>query len=81
MWAWTPQGRPEARDVGYGEKTMTDWTTKPMGECPNTPEDPVGYEVYEAWIAAMDKLIAEAPPAAQGSAPPVAQAQDGPPPK
>jgi hypothetical protein len=62
--------------VGYGEKTMTDWTTQPMGECPNTPEDPVSDEVYEAWIAAMDKLIAEAPPAAQDSAPGAAQAQD-----
>ena len=55
---------------------MTDWATQPMGECPNTPEDPVSIETYEAMIAAMDSLIAEAPPAAQDSAPDVAQAQD-----
>jgi hypothetical protein len=57
-------------------RTMTDWATQPMGECPNTPEDQVSDDAYEAWIAAMDKLIAEAPPAAQDSAPHVAQAQD-----
>jgi hypothetical protein len=55
---------------------MTDWTTKPMGECPNTPEDPISIEAYERVIAAMDKLIAEAPPAAQDSAPGAAQAQE-----
>ena len=55
---------------------MTDWTTKPMGECPNTPEDPISIEAYERVIAAMDKLIAEAPPAAQDSARGAAQAQE-----
>jgi hypothetical protein len=40
---------------------MTDGTTQPMGECPNSPEDPVSDETYETWMAAMDSLIAEAP--------------------
>jgi hypothetical protein len=42
-------------------RTMTDWATQPMGECPNTPEDPVSIETYEAMIAAMDRMHAEAP--------------------
>jgi hypothetical protein len=42
-------------------RTKTDWATQPMDECPNTPEDPVSIETYEAMIAAMDKMIAEPP--------------------
>jgi hypothetical protein len=86
--AETDRGRDRGRAEGGGEgilrhamcatngRTMTDWATQPRGECPNTPEDQVSDDAYEAWIAAMDKLIAEAPPAAQDSAPDVAQAQD-----
>jgi hypothetical protein len=57
-------------------RTMTDYTPLTVGECPNEPEDPISIEAYERVIAAMDKLCAEAPPAAQDSAPDVAQAQD-----
>jgi len=57
-------------------RTMTDWATQPMGECPNTPEDPVSIETYEAMIAAMDRMHAEAPLAAQDSAPGAAQPLD-----
>ena len=38
----------------------TDTPMKPVGECPNTPEDPISIEAYEAVIAAMDELIAQA---------------------
>ena len=31
-----------------------------MGEAPVTPEDPVSIEAYEAVIAAMDRMIAQA---------------------
>jgi hypothetical protein len=56
-------------------RTMTDYTPLTVGECPNEPEDPISIEAYERVIAAMDKLCAEAPPAAQDSAPGAAQPQ------
>jgi hypothetical protein len=49
---------------------MSTWADRhPMGECPNEPEDPVSEDTYDAWIAAIDALIQEAPVAAQDSAP------------
>lgn len=33
----------------------------PGGICPNEPSDPVSEEAYDAFVAAMDTLIAQAP--------------------
>jgi hypothetical protein len=78
------EAEQKAAKKAYGGRTMTrPWTDKPplsVGDGPvYLDSEKVSIETYEAMIAAMDKMIAEAPPTAQGSAPPVAQAQDGPP--
>ena len=48
--------------------TWTDPQLLTMGECPNEPDDPVGMDMLDAFIAAMGDLDRDTPIAAQDSA-------------